>query len=38
MDGRIEFLIMRLLGCRERIFVELMTSDRELVASREGSK
>ena len=25
-------------GCRERIFIEPMTSDRKLQASREGSK
>ena len=32
-----EFRVMG-LGCREGIFAEIMTSDRKLKASREGSR
>ena len=30
--------MVRLLECRQRIFIELMSSDRKLKGSREGSK
>ena len=34
----VDFVYHSTLGWRERIFIELMTSDRKLKASREGSK